>query len=135
MNYLFLLYLIIFQGMGGILVQKAWVRPAAQSFNTALYCTIINNGEQADTLYKISSNISEDIQMHETYMKGDLIGMRPVYNFVIAPHDSVVLKPGGYHVMIMNVKENVSEKSVQELTFFFKKTGKVQVKAEVSTPH
>jgi copper(I)-binding protein len=121
--------------MGGITVHKAWIRPAAESFNTALYCTIINNSEQADTLYKISSNISDDIQMHETYMKDDLIGMRPVNNFVVAPHDSVVLKPGGYHIMLMNLKENAADKSTKDITLFFKKSGKVQIKAEVNTPH
>lgn len=131
MNYLFLFYLIIFQGKSDIVVHNAWIRPAPESFNTALYCTVINNSAETDTLYKITSEISNDIEMHETYMKDNLIGMRPVKNFVIASHDSVVFKPGSYHIMIMNIKENATENSTKEIKLFFKKSGEVQIKAIV----
>ncbi len=135
MNYLFLIYLFFFQDMGGIIVHNAWIRPAAVSFNTAFYCTIVNKNNQADTLYKVSSNISDDIQLHETYMKDDLIGMRPVANLVIPSNDSTMLKPGSYHIMIMNLKEKADENSTVNLTLFFRKSGKIEVKATVSSQH
>lgn len=135
MNYLFLFYLIFFQGTGDITIRNAWIRPAPESFNTAMYCTVINNSIHADTLYKVSSNISDDIEMHETYIKDDLVGMRPVKNFIIAPHDSVVFKPGSYHIMIMNLKEKATENSTKEIYLFFKNSGKVNIKALVKSQH
>lgn len=135
MNYLFLIYLFFFQDAGSIIVHNAWIRPAAESFNTAFYCTIVNKGDQADTLYRITSNISDDIQLHETYMKDDLIGMRPVTNIVIPPHDSTQLKPGSFHIMIMNLKEKADENDLKKLILFFRKSGKIEVKADVSSQH
>ncbi len=121
--------------MGGIIVHNAWIRPAPESFNTAFYCTIVNKNNLADTLYKVSSNISDDIQLHETYMKDDLIGMRPVANLIIPSNDSTMLKPGSYHIMIMNLKGKADENSTVNLTLFFRKSGKIEVKATVSSQH
>ena len=129
MNYLFLFYLIFFQGTKDITVHNAWMRPAPQSFNSALYCTIINNSETPDTLYKVTSDISDDIQIHETYVKDDMTGMRPVKNLVIAPHDSVVFKPGSYHIMMMDLKENAVSNKTKMMNLYFKKAGELNIKA------
>ncbi len=131
MKYFLLLGLIFLQGGDKITVKDSWMRPAPESFNTAFYCTVINNGDQPDTLYKASAGISDDVEIHETYSRGDMIGMRPVKNLVIAPHDSIMFKPGSYHVMIMNLKQDLSSGQTQDVSLFFKSAGKVSVKAKV----
>jgi periplasmic copper chaperone A len=135
MIYLFLLYLLSFQGGNEISIHNAWMRPAPETFNSAFYCTIINNSDKADTLFKASSNISDDVEMHETYMKDDMMGMRPVKYLAIAPHDSLVFKPGGYHIMLMNLKENAVVNNSREMTLFFKSAGEIKVKASVTAQH
>ncbi len=133
MKYLLLLIFIFLQGGDKISVNNSWMRPAPESFNTAFYCTVVNTGDQPDTLYKVSSDISDDVQIHETYKKDDMMGMRPVKNLVIAPHDSVMLKPGSYHVMIMNLKEDVSAGQTRNVSLFFRSAGEIKVRAVVGS--
>ncbi len=131
MKYLLLLSFIFLQGGSSILVKDSWMRPAPESFNTAFYCTVVNNGDKPDTLYKATSEISDDVEIHETYSRGDMMGMRPVKNLVIAPHDSLMFKPGSYHIMIMNLKQDLSAGQTRDVLLFFRSAGKVSVKAKV----
>ncbi len=133
MKYLLLLAFIFLQGEARITVKDSWMRPAAESLNTAFYCTVVNNGDQPDTLYKAASGVSDDVQIHETYSRGDMMGMRPVKNLVVAPHDSLMFKPGGYHVMIMNLKRDVTAGQKAEVSLFFRSAGKITVNAEVGS--
>lgn len=134
MKYLLLLAIIFLQGGNSIVIKDAWMRPAPETFNTAFYCTILNNGNYADTLYKASSDISDEVEIHETYKKGEMIGMRPVENLVVAPHDSIIFKPGGYHIMLMNLKRNAEIKHKNNILLFFKVAGKVKVEVKVRRP-
>ncbi len=43
-----------------IKINDPWVRPSSEGMATALYFTIENSGEEADTLYKVESEISKD---------------------------------------------------------------------------
>lgn len=131
MKYFFLLAFIFIQGGDKIIIKDAWMRPAPETFNSAFYCTIINNGDKADTLYKAESEISDEVQIHETYRKGDMTGMRPVENLVIAPHDSVIFKPGGYHIMMMKLNENAVVNHKKTVSLFFKGAGQIKTKAKV----
>ena len=133
MRYFFLFIFILLQGGDKIVIKNAWVRPAPKSFNTAFYFTVFNYSGEPDTLYKASSNVSDDVEIHETYKKGDMMGMRPVRDLVIAPHDSLLFKPGGYHVMIMNLKQNLKVNNSEIITLFFKNAGEIRVKAHVAS--
>ncbi len=130
MKLVLLSILFLFQNGNNITVKNTWMRPAPESFNTAVYCTIINSGNNPDTLYKVTSGISDDIQIHETYKKDDMMGMRQVKNLVVAPHDSLVFKPGGYHIMVMNLKENAVINNSKKFTLDFRKAGKIEIEAE-----
>ncbi len=132
MKYLLILAFIFLQGEAKISVNDSWMRPAPESLNTAFYCTVINNGDQPDTLYKASSDVSEDVELHETYQRGDMMGMRPVKNLVIPPHDSLMFKPGGYHIMIMNLRQDLSAGQMHDVSLFFRSAGEVKVKARVA---
>jgi copper(I)-binding protein len=133
MKYFILLILFLFQSDGKITVKDPWMRPAPKSFNTAFYCTVINNGSKADTLYKAASNISDDVQIHETYKKGDLLGMRPVKDLIVAPQDSLVFKPGGYHIMLMNLNQEAVLNQRKMISLFFKTAGEVKVQASIGS--
>jgi copper(I)-binding protein len=131
MKYLVLITLILFQGGNNPVIKNPWLRPAPEAFNTAFYCTIMNNSDNPDTLYKAVSDISDNLQIHETYKRGDMTGMRQVNEIAIAPHDSLVLKPGSFHIMVMNLKENAQADQMKQITLFFRQSGKMIVKAEV----
>ncbi len=132
MKYILLLTFLLLQGGNNIIVKNAWMRPAPETFNTAFYCTVINNGSLPDTLYKASSDISGDVEIHETYKKGDMMGMRPVKDLVIAPHDSIVFKPGSYHIMLMNLKRSAEKNQKEYVSLFLRVAGEIKIPAKVS---
>lgn len=134
MKYLLLLALFFLQGGDKIIIKNAWMRPAAETFNTAFYCTVINNGSTADTLFKVTADISDDVEIHETYKKGELIGMRPVKDLVVAPHDTLLFKPGGYHIMLMNLKHKAESNTKENVSLFFKVAGKIKVDVNIRKP-
>ena len=97
--------------------------------NTALYFDIENSTNQTDTLFSVKSDIAEMVQIHETYEKDGMKGMREVKIVAVKPHSKVEFKPGGLHVMVMNVKNDYKENSSAEFELYFKKKGKIKITA------
>lgn len=111
-------------------VSDQWMRPGAKVMGTALYFVVENQSDVPDTLYKITSDVSNMIQLHETYTIDDMMGMREVGKYVIGPESSLELKPGGYHIMVMKLKRDIKAGDEAEFVLHFKLTGDVSVTAE-----
>jgi periplasmic copper chaperone A len=112
-------------------IQNAWLRTAGAGMNTAMFFDIVNNSDKPDTLYKVESDLAELVQIHETYKNGDMMGMREVKNVVVKPHSTFKFKPGGHHVMFINLKNDIKEGDKTEVTFFFKVAGKMKVEVPI----
>jgi copper(I)-binding protein len=112
-------------------IKDAWVRTGAEGLNSALYFKIENNSDRPDTLYKVTSDIAQHIMMHETYKKNDMMGMREIKNIAVKPGSSVEFKPGGYHVMLMELNKDLKEGNEINFTLLFKLSGKINIKAKV----
>jgi hypothetical protein len=112
-------------------VENAWLRPAAKGMNSAMYFKIVNNSSKPDTLYKAASSTAELVQIHETFKKNGLMGMREVKFIVIKPHSTLTFKPGGYHVMFIKLKKDFKVKSKEQAELYFKGAGKIDIKAVV----
>jgi hypothetical protein len=68
-------------------------------------------------------------------MEGDVMRMQMlVEGLEIPARDEVVLEPGGYHVMLIGVKQDLEVGDTFELTLAFQKTGQVTVQPEVRQP-
>lgn len=127
-------YMILFAALlssQDITVKDAWIRPGAQGMNTAIYFTITNNSDSPDTLYDAKANVSKVVEVHETYKKGELMGMRKTEFVVIKARSSFSFKPGAHHIMLidLNRKLKVGEKYTCRL--FFKRAGEIRVEAVV----
>lgn len=126
-----LAFLFLFNSQGNNLqVKNQWMRPGAKGMGTALYIEIENPTDKPDTLYKVTSNVSNMIQLHETYTKDDLMGMREVGKFVIEPGYSLELKPGGYHIMVMKLKRDIKKGDEIEFKLHFKKSDSIIIRAK-----
>ena len=112
-------------------VENAWLRPAAKGMNSAMYFKVVNNSDKPDTLYRAASSAAELVQIHETFKKNGLMGMREVKFIVIKPHSTLTFKPGGYHVMFIKLKKDFKVKSKEEAELYFKNAGEIKVKAVV----
>ncbi len=128
--FLSLLTILNFNGTK-IKVEKAWLIPADKGMNSAMYFNIVNNSDEADTLYKVTSNAAQLVQMHKTFTKNGLTGMQRIKYVVVKPHSTFKFKPGGYHVMFMILKKDFKVKTKHEATFYFKDGTKIKVDAVV----
>lgn len=96
---------------------------------SAVYFTVRNAGE-ADRLIAASSAVSPLVQIHETVTEGSGMRMQEVAGGLEVPrHGELVLRPGGYHVMMLNLPSplNVGQVIAVELTFEHAGTVRLQV--------
>jgi copper(I)-binding protein len=112
-------------------VTNAWIRPGAKGMNTAAYFEIVNKGSKADTLYNVKSSLSKIVELHETYKVGDAMGMRKTSFVVIPAKSSFYFKPGGNHVMLIDLKNKMSIGKTGDITLYFKREGRIKINAEV----
>jgi len=115
----------------GIEVKDAWIRPGAQGMNTAIYFSINNTGDTSDTLYNAKCEVAKVVEVHETYKAGDMMGMRKTDFVLVKGNSSFSFKPGGHHVMLIDLKKKLRVGEKYHFTLYFKKAGEVRVTAEV----
>ena len=74
------------------------------------------------------SDIAGDTQIHEMAMQGDVMKMRPLADGLEIPAGkTVVLAPGGFHIMFMGLKQTLVEGETITVTLTFEKAGTVDV--------
>ena len=85
-------------------VTAAWVRgTVAQQRTTGLFAQITS--AQGGRLVSVTSPLAGVVEIHEMKMEGDVMRMRAVPALELPAGKSVALKPGGYHVMLMDLKQ------------------------------
>lgn len=95
------------------------------------YLKITNSGA-ADRLVSASSERAERVEFHEMKMNGTIMEMRELDGGLAVPANSTVeLKPGGYHVMFMNVTQPFKEGEMVKAKLVFEKAGPVDVEFAV----
>jgi copper(I)-binding protein len=126
---LFAILTLFFPVEDNIKIVDPWMRPNAESMASALYFVVENNGEIADTLFKVESNLAMRVEIHETYSNGDVMGMRKIDMIVVQPESSFELKPGAHHIMLMKLKQDIKNGDVGEFTLYFKNAGEIKITA------
>lgn len=92
------------------------------------FVTIKNNGAADDVLVSVESAVAGRVELHEMAMQGDVMKMRKLEGGIPVPAGQTVeLKPGGLHLMFMDVKEPFVEGGKVAVTLTFEKAGKVDV--------
>lgn len=135
-----------------ISVKDAWARPtiqadaAASSSNTdqsamqmdgplsAAYMIIENTGG-ADKLLSVSGDVAETIEVHQTKESNGMMMMEPATGGVDVPANGALeLKPGGYHVMLVNVTNGLNPGDTFTLTLTFSSGKEIPVDVVVREP-
>lgn len=103
----------------GIEVSDAWARTATQGTNSAVYFVIENHNADADELIGVASNLADAVEVHESKMDGDVMTMQQMESVTLDPSVKVEFMPGGLHVMLIGLKQdiNVSDEIVVTLQF------------------
>ncbi len=101
--------------------------------NGAVYLTLQNNGDQADALITVTSDVAEAVELHESKMDdGNMMQMAPVDSVEVPAGASVALEPGGVHIMLINLKKKPATNDKFQVTLNFKNAGSVPVDVPVS---
>lgn len=89
-------------------VRDAWVRPAKAGETTAGYFTVLNHAKAPVTLTAVQSDWG-DASIHQTVVENDgaMAKMKPVSSVEIPAKGQLAFEPGGYHVMIENLKRDL----------------------------
>ncbi|MBV9362231.1 MAG: copper chaperone PCu(A)C [Betaproteobacteria bacterium] len=129
---LLLVAFIAAPAMAQVTVTDAWTRATAPGAQIAAgYMTIKNAGKAPDKLVSASSPVAEKVETHVTVKEGDIFRMREVKGFDIPAGGSYELKPGGAHLMLMNVKAPLKEGDKVPLTLRFERAGEVKTELQV----
>ncbi len=115
-------------------VRGAWARATVpgQSATGAFMKLTAKEGAK---LVSASSPVAGVTEVHEMKMEGDVMKMRAVQGGLDLPAGkSVELKPGGYHVMLMDLKTALVKDSTIPLTLVFKDAKGAETKAELTVP-
>jgi copper(I)-binding protein len=98
---------------------------------SAAYLTLENKGG-ADTLISASGDVAEMIQVHETKEKDGMMMMEEAKAGIPVPANGTVeMKPGGIHVMLMNLKHDLKVGDTFKLTLKFQSGKEVSVDVPV----
>ncbi len=118
---------------GNLTISDQWVRVTANTV-TAAYMVITNTGE-ADTLVAASTPLTANVQLHEVVSDGASSKMQPKEGgFPVPANGEVTLRPGSYHVMMLDLKEPVTDGQLVTITLTFAKAGDVTITA-LAKPH
>ena len=118
---------------GDLVITQAWSRATPNGAKIAGgYLTIENKGAAPDRLVGGSGDIAGKIEIHEMAMNNGVMTMRPLdKGLAIEPGKTVKLAPGGYHLMLMDLKTPLKQGDKVPLTLEFEKAGKVTLSIDV----
>lgn len=114
--------------MAQVSVEDAWARATPPGANIAAgYLTIKNQGASADHLVSVSSPAAARVETHTTSHDGGMMRMREVKGYDVPAGGSLELRPGGSHLMFVNIKAPFKEGTSVPATLRFQKAGEVKV--------
>jgi periplasmic copper chaperone A len=120
--------------VGSIHISQPWSRATPKgAASGAGYMTITNTGTTPDTVNCVSADASAQCQIHSMTIEGGVMKMRPVEGGLeIKPGETVTLKPGGYHVMFVNLKHALEQGQSVKATLKFDHAGTVDIEYPVA---
>lgn len=136
--------------VGDIVITGAFARPTSMAGShghgmghtgqggfgvSAAYMQIENKGSESDVLIKAETDVAGLVELHETVFENDVAQMKPLAEGISLPLGSVTeLKPGGLHIMLMQLKRELVAGESITLTLTFKSGKTVTFDVPVRMP-
>ena len=138
----------------GLRVEDAWARPAmagggAQGMSGAgtmgqgmaapgtgaVFMRLINDGPAADRLLGGQTEVASVVEIHETVLQGEVMRMQMLpAGLEIPAGGEVLLAPGGYHVMLIGLQDDLQPGQRFQIDLEFERAGTKTVEVEVREP-
>ena len=98
------------------------------------YLNLTNTGSADDRLVSITSDRATTTEVHQMSVNNGMMTMRPVNGGLVIPAGQTVeLKPGGFHIMFMDVAQPFKQGETIKATLSFEKAGSIDVEFTVSS--
>ncbi|HET7847811.1 MAG TPA: copper chaperone PCu(A)C [Pseudolabrys sp.] len=119
--------------IGPLRITAAWARATPNGAKVGGgYITVTNTGTTPDRLLGGSSQVSKRFELHEMKSENGIMKMRPLPNGIeIKPGQTVTLKPGGEHIMLVDLNRPLKQGDHFKATLDFERAGKVDVEFSV----
>lgn len=116
-----------------VTVTAPWVRATvAQQKATGAFMQL--KSPKAVKLVSVSSPVAGVAEVHEMAMDGEVMRMRAVQALDLPAGQSVELKPGSFHLMLMSLKGPVKEGDSVPLTLVFESADQTRETVQVNAP-
>jgi copper(I)-binding protein len=101
----------------------------------AVFMLLKNGGGEPDRLAGGQTDVAEVVEIHETVMEGEVMKMQMLPDGLEVPaRGEVLLKPGGYHIMLIGIKRDLEVGDTFSLDLQFEKSGTITVEPKVREP-
>ncbi len=112
-------------------ISTVYISEPVMGERTAMYFTVANHGPITDHLVAVSTPIAKRAEIHRTVADGGMMRMEPVESLRASPGEELHLAPGGYHVMLLELNQQIGPGDKVEATLSFRVAGEVPVQARV----
>jgi periplasmic copper chaperone A len=126
-----LLFFAAMPAWAQIKVEEAWSRATPPGAKIAAGYLVIRNSGAADRLVSASSPAAERVETHVTMRDGDIARMREIKGYAVPANGTLELKPGGSHLMLVNIKAPLKEGADVPLILKFEKAGEIKTELHV----
>lgn len=116
-----------------VTVKEPWVRATVPQQKTTGAFMQITSAQDA-RLVEAKSPVAGMVEVHEMAMEKDVMKMRAVKSLDLPAGKNVELKPGGYHVMLMDLKQQMKEGDTVAVTLIVEGKDKKRTEVEVKAP-
>lgn len=118
----------------GIEVRDAWARPAMQGMTSAVYFVIQNHNAESDELIGAVSDVANAVEVHESKMENGVMMMNHIESVMLEPSLKVAFMPGGYHVMMIGLKQDLNAGDEIKVTLQFRNSPDITLMVPVKAP-
>lgn len=121
--------------IGDIVVSGAWSRATPNGAKIGVgYIRLTNTGTESDRLVSLSSDVAAKTEIHEMTMKDGIMTMRPLPQGIdLDPGETVELKPGGTHIMFIDLTRPLKEGQQMSAKLVFEHGGAGMVDFDIES--
>jgi copper(I)-binding protein len=117
---------------GEIQIRHPWSRATPPGAKVGVaYMEIRNSAAQPDRLLAISTKLAQRVEMHVTEREGEVMKMRQVKSFEIPARENYALRPGGSHLMLVDLAQPLKKGERFTMRLVFERAGELEIELEV----
>jgi len=114
-------------------IDQPWMRATPPGAKVAGgFMTVVNKGPSPDRLVGAASPVAERVELHVHVHEAGVMKMKQVPGLDIPADGKFVLKPGGAHLMFLDVKRPIKQGETIPVTLKFEKAGEMKVEYPVA---